>query len=123
MLRQRFGPMSVVVVLAHEFGHAVQYRLGDKANMTKSTPTIVKEQQADCFAGGYFRWVAEKKSKYFQMSTSEGLNQVMASLYFIRDHAGGSAVQRGAHGSAFDRTYAFQFGFERTPKDCAAITM
>ncbi|WP_372671917.1 neutral zinc metallopeptidase [Amycolatopsis kentuckyensis] len=121
MLRQRFGPMSVVVVLAHEFGHAVQYRLGDKANMTKSTPTVVKEQQADCFAGGYFRWVAENKSKYYQVSTSEGLNQVMAAMFLIRDQAGTSGADRGAHGTAFDRTFAFQTGFEKGPKECAAM--
>ncbi|MEU7786924.1 MULTISPECIES: neutral zinc metallopeptidase [unclassified Amycolatopsis] len=121
MLRQRFGPMSVVVVLAHEFGHAVQYRLGDKAGITKSTPTVVKEQQADCFAGGYFRWVAEDKSKFYRVSTSEGLNQVMASMFLIRDQAGTSAADKGAHGTAFDRTYAFQAGFEKGPKECAAM--
>lgn len=122
MLRQRFGPMSVVVVLAHEFGHAVQYRLGDKAGVSKSTPTVVKEQQADCFAGGYFRWVAEDKSKYYRVSTSEGLNQVMASMFLIRDQAGTSAADKGAHGTAFDRTYAFQAGFEKGPKECAGMT-
>ncbi|WP_410591296.1 neutral zinc metallopeptidase [Amycolatopsis sp. lyj-23] len=122
MLRQRFGPMSVVVVLAHEFGHAVQYRLGDKAGVGKSTPTVVKEQQADCFAGGYFRWVAEDKSKYYRVSTSEGLNQVMAAMFLIRDQAGTSAADKGAHGTAFDRTYAFQAGFEKGPKECAGMT-
>ncbi|KDN21473.1 neutral zinc metallopeptidase [Amycolatopsis rifamycinica] len=121
MLRQRFGPMSVVVVLAHEFGHAVQYRLGDKAGIAKNTPTVVKEQQADCFAGGYFRWVAEDKSKFYRVSTSEGLNQVMASMFLIRDQAGTSAADKGAHGTAFDRTYAFQAGFEKGPKECAGM--
>jgi predicted metalloprotease len=121
MLRQRFGPMSVVTVLAHEFGHAIQYRLGDKAGITKSTPTVVKEQQADCFAGGYFRWVAEGKSKYYQVSTAEGLDQVMAAMFFIRDQAGTSATDRQAHGTAFDRTFAFQSGFEKGPTECAGM--
>ncbi|WIY02825.1 neutral zinc metallopeptidase [Amycolatopsis mongoliensis] len=121
MLRQRFGPMSVVVVLAHEFGHAVQFRLGDKAGISKTTPTVVKEQQADCFAGGYFRWVAEDKSKFYRVSTSEGLNQVMAAMFLIRDQAGTSGADRGAHGTAFDRTFAFQTGFEKGPKECAAM--
>jgi predicted metalloprotease len=121
MLRKRFGPMSVVTVLAHEFGHAVQFRLGDKAGVTKNTPTIVTEQQADCFAGSYFRWVAEQKSSYFQVSTAEGLNQVLAAMFLIRDEAGTSASDQGAHGTAFDRTFAFQTGFEKTPKDCAAM--
>ncbi|MEC3980346.1 neutral zinc metallopeptidase [Amycolatopsis sp. H20-H5] len=121
MLRERFGPMSVVTVLAHEFGHAIQYRLGDKAGITKSTPTVVKEQQADCFAGGYFRWVAEDKSKFYRVSTAEGLNGVLGAMFFIRDQAGNSATAQGAHGTAFDRTYAFQAGFEKGPKECAAM--
>ncbi|PXY20727.1 neutral zinc metallopeptidase [Prauserella muralis] len=121
LLRERFGPMAIVTVLGHEFGHAIQYRLGAKAGIDESTSTIVKEQQADCFTGAYFRWIAEGRSKYFTVSTSEGLNQVLASMFFIRDEAGQSAQEQGAHGTAFDRTYAFQLGFERSAKDCAGI--
>ncbi|MBB4685591.1 neutral zinc metallopeptidase [Amycolatopsis jiangsuensis] len=121
MLRQRFGPMSVVTVLAHEFGHAIQYRLGDRAGITKATPTVVKEQQADCFAGGYFRWVAAGHSKYYQVSTAEGLDQVLAAMFFIRDQAGTSGTDRQAHGTAFDRTFAFQSGFAKGPKECAGM--
>ncbi|WP_216215819.1 neutral zinc metallopeptidase [Amycolatopsis aidingensis] len=121
LLRERFGPMAIVTVLGHEFGHAVQHRLGDKAGIDNSTKTIVKEQQADCFTGSYFRWMAEGRSKYFEVSTSEGLNQVLASLFFIRDEPGQSARSRGAHGTAFDRTYAFQLGFEQGAAKCAGI--
>ncbi|MFI5609587.1 neutral zinc metallopeptidase [Amycolatopsis sp. NPDC051903] len=121
MLRQRFGGMSVVTVLAHEFGHAIQYRLGPKAGITKNTPGVVKEQQADCFAGGYFRWVAEGNSEYYRVSTAEGLDQIMAAMFFIRDQAGTSGTDRQAHGTAFDRTFAFQTGFEKGPKECAAM--
>lgn len=121
LLRDRFGVMSVVTVLGHEFGHAVQYRLGDKAGIDDNTPTIVREQQADCFTGAYFRWIAEDRSAYFQLSTAGGLNQVLASLFFIRDDPGQSADAPDAHGMAFDRTYAFQLGFEQGPAECAAI--
>ncbi|MGA6167159.1 neutral zinc metallopeptidase [Amycolatopsis magusensis] len=121
LLNEEFGPMAIVTVLGHEFGHAVQYRLGEKAGMTKNTSTLVKEQQADCFTGGYFRWMAEEKSKYFQVSTSEGVNQVLASLFMIRDQAGQSAKDRSAHGTGFDRTFAFQLGFEKGAKECAGI--
>jgi len=122
-LRDRFGEMAVVTVLGHEFGHAIQYRLADKTGVDEQTKTIVKEQQADCFTGGYFRWMAEGRSKYFAVSTSDGLNEVMASLYFIRDQAGKSATEKGAHGSAFDRTFAFQTGFEKGAKDCAGMNL
>ncbi|HVW41516.1 MAG TPA: neutral zinc metallopeptidase [Amycolatopsis sp.] len=122
-MMDQFGELSVVTVLAHELGHAVQYRLLDKAGITQTTPTIVKEQQADCFAGGYYRWVVEGKSKYFTVSTSDGLNAALSSLFLVRDSAGTSSTDRRAHGTAFDRIFAFQLGFEKGPKDCAALTL
>ncbi|RKT57217.1 neutral zinc metallopeptidase [Saccharothrix australiensis] len=121
MLDDAFGPMAVVTVLAHEMGHAVQYKLGAKGGVTQATPSIIKEQQADCYAGNFFRWVAEGKSKHFRISTGPGLNQVLATMFFIRDAAGTSAEKQGAHGSAFDRVAAFQFGFEGDPERCARI--
>lgn len=120
---QQFGQLSVVTVLAHEFGHAVQYRLQSKAGITRGTPTIVKEQQADCFAGTYYRWVAEGKSKYFRVSTADGLNAALSSLFLVRDNAGTSAEDKQAHGTAFDRIYAFQLGFEQGARQCAGINM
>lgn len=121
MLDKQFGPMSVVAVLAHEMGHAVQFRLGEKSNISQATPTIVKEQQADCYAGGFFRYVAEGKAKHFTLNTGTGLNQALATMFFIRDPAGLSAKERGAHGLAFDRVFAFQAGFTEGPKRCAAM--
>ncbi len=118
-LTDMFGPMSVVGVLAHEMGHAVQFRLGEKSNMNQSTPTIVREQQADCYMGNFMRYVAEDKSKHFQLNTGEGLNQVLATVFFIRDPAGSDHLTPGAHGLAFDRVYAFQEGFTKNPARCA----
>jgi predicted metalloprotease len=121
MLNDSFGPMAVVTVLAHELGHAVQFRLAAAGLADQAAPSIVKEQQADCYAGNFFRWVAEGKSPHFQVSTGPGLNQIMATLFFIRDSAGSSFDSEGAHGSAFDRVSAFQFGFDEGPKRCAKI--
>ena len=119
MLNEQFGPMSVVGVLAHEMGHAVQFRLGEKSNMSQTTPTIVREQQADCYMGNFFKYVAEDKSKHFQINTGKGLNDILATLFFIRDPAGLDHQTEGAHGLAFDRVYAFQEGFSNDPKRCA----
>lgn len=121
LLDKQFGKMSVVTVLAHEMGHAIQFRLGAKSNMSQSTPTIVKEQQADCYAGNFFRYVADGKAKHFTINTGEGLNKVLATMFFIRDPAGLSANTRGAHGLAFDRVFAFQAGYTEGPKRCAAM--
>jgi predicted metalloprotease len=119
MLNDQFGPMSVVGVLAHEMGHAVQFRLGEKSHMSESSPTILREQQADCYMGNFFKYVAEGKSKHFQINTGKGLNDILATLFFIRDPAGLDHKTEGAHGLAFDRVYAFQEGFSNDPKRCA----
>lgn len=118
-LNEMFGSMSVVGVLAHEMGHAVQFRLGEKSNINQATPTIVREQQADCYMGNFFRHVAEDRSEHFQINTGEGLNQILATLFFIRDPAGLDHKTQGAHGLAFDRVYAFQEGFTNPPTRCA----
>ncbi|OLF18634.1 neutral zinc metallopeptidase [Actinophytocola xanthii] len=121
MLNEMFGPMSVVGVLAHEMGHAVQFRLGEKSNISQSTPTIVREQQADCYMGNFFRYVAEDRSAHFQINTGKGLNDILATLFFIRDPAGLDHRTQGAHGLAFDRVYAFQEGFTNPPTRCAEM--
>ena len=121
---QYFGQMGVVGVMAHEYGHAVQYqaRLVDSA----TTPVLVAEQQADCFAGVYLRWVAAGNSPRFELSTGDGLNHVLAGLIYIRDPLMTQldAVMTGnEHGSALDRVSAFQIGFSGNVDQCAAIDM
>lgn len=120
-LRNANGDMGVVMVLAHEYGHAVQYQA--RLN-SPSTPTLVTEQQADCFAGSYMRWVAEGSSPRFTLSTGDGLNNVLASVIAFRDpvfNEGDAEAGMDEHGSAFERVSAFQFGFTDGPAACAAI--
>jgi len=45
LAQKYFGPMAVVGALAHEYGHAIQFRVG----ISRGTQTLVKEQQADCY--------------------------------------------------------------------------
>jgi predicted metalloprotease len=122
-LQKAFGDMGVTMVLAHEYGHAIQ----DQAGLNKkSTPTLVSEQQADCFAGSYMRWVAEGNSPRFTLSTGEGLNNVLAAVIAFRDplfNVGDPEAGVDEHGSAFERLSAFQFGFTDGPSACAAIDM
>jgi predicted metalloprotease len=122
-LRKAYGDMGVTMVLAHEYGHAVQHQAGLK---DENTPTLVAEQQADCFAGAYMRWVAEDKSPRFTLSTGEGLNNVLAAVIAFRDPLlaeGDPEAGIDEHGSAFERLSAFQFGFTDGPSACAAIDM
>jgi predicted metalloprotease len=122
-LRKSYGDMGMTMVLAHEYGHAVQHHAGLK---DENTPTLVSEQQADCFAGAYMRWVAEGKSPRFTLSTGEGLNNVLAAVIAFRDPLlaeGDPEAGVDEHGSAFERLSAFQFGFTDGPSACAAIDM
>jgi predicted metalloprotease len=122
-LRKSYGDMGITMVLAHEYGHAVQHQAGQN---NKKTPTLVAEQQADCFAGAYMRWVAEDNSPRFTLSTGEGLNKVLAAVIAFRDPLlaeDDPEVGVDEHGSAFERLSAFQFGFIDGPSACAAIDM
>ncbi len=122
-LRDANGEMGVTMVLAHEYGHAVQR----KGGLTKrGTPTLLSEQQADCFAGSYMRWVAEGSSPRFTLSTGEGLNNVLAAVIAFRDpllSEGDPEAGVDEHGSAFERLSAFQIGFTDGPSACASIDM
>ncbi|GAY17933.1 neutral zinc metallopeptidase [Mycobacterium sp. shizuoka-1] len=120
-LRKANGDMAITMVLAHEYGHAIQKMA--KLNK-KGTPTLVAEQQADCFAGAYMRWVAEGSSKRFTLSTGDGLNNLLAAMISFRDPllSQDDYFDTGdEHGSAFERISAFQFGFTDGPTSCAAI--
>ncbi|MCV7229949.1 neutral zinc metallopeptidase [Mycolicibacterium komossense] len=119
-LQRANGDMAITMVLAHEYGHSVQ----KQANLNKrGTPTLVREQQADCFAGVYMRWVAEGNSSRFTLSTGDGLNTLLASMISFRDPLLSDEDVGGGdeHGSAFERISAFQFGFTDGASACAAI--
>jgi predicted metalloprotease len=116
-----FGDMSVPGVLAHEYGHALQQmaKLVDR-----KTPTLVREQQADCFAGVYLFWVAAGKSPRFLLSTGDGLDHLLAGVITTRDPVLDSdELNPDEHGSALDRVGAFQIGFITGDAACAGINM
>ena len=122
-LLRAHGDIGVVMVLAHEYGHAVA-RLSGLSS--KKTPTLVAEQQADCFSGAYMRWVAEDSSPRFSLNTGEGLNSVLAGVVSFRDpllNEGDPDAGYDEHGSAFERLSAFQFGFTDGPSACAGIDL
>lgn len=114
-----FGDMAVTGVLAHEFGHALQQM---SKLVTRSDATIVREQQADCFAGVYLYWVASGKSPRFTLSTADGLDHVLAGIITTRDPVLDADTQNDdEHGTALDRIGAFQMGFITGASACAGI--
>ena len=113
-----FGEMGVVGVLAHEYGHALQWMAG---LVDIDTDVLVREQQADCFAGVYLRWVAAGDSPRFTLSTGDGLNRVLAGVIYLRDPVAPMEMP-DAHGSALDRISAFQMGFTEAPTSAPPST-
>lgn len=118
-----FGEMSVPALIAHEYGHAIQRMAG---LVNRRTPVLVFEQQADCLAGTYIRWVAEGSSPRFTISTGDGLNKVLAAAITIRDPIitpDLAELLEEGHGTALDRITAFQMGFNTGVTACTGITI
>ncbi|MGH3558572.1 MAG: neutral zinc metallopeptidase [Mycobacterium sp.] len=121
--RRYFGDVSIAGLIGHEYGHAVQH-MADL--VTDETPTIVLEQQADCFGGVYLQWVAEGQSPRFIMSTGDGLDHVLAGVISGRDPVltpKDKYLNKEGHGTALDRISAFQMGFVGDAAACAGIDM
>jgi predicted metalloprotease len=113
-LQSDYGQLLVGVVLAHEYGHAIQTRLG----MT-GQPTVVLEQQADCYAGAWLADALAGRSTAFSGITPAQLDSTIAGLLLLRDQPGTSATAEGAHGNAFDRIRALQDGVQQGAAHCA----
>jgi predicted metalloprotease len=111
-LTEQFGAFAPALVLAHEWGHAIQARVG-----FETYQTIYMEQQADCFAGA---WTAHVASGDSSLSLADDdLDTALAGLLQLRDPSGIDGSQDGAHGNGFDRVGAFQDGFEGGARACA----
>jgi predicted metalloprotease len=108
-LQKKFGDFVIPVVLAHEWGHAIQGR----SNFTART--VTKELQADCFAGA---WSKHAKDDGVFKVTAADLDTALAGILDLRDTPGTSNIDPNAHGSGFDRVGAFQDGFDNGPGKC-----
>jgi predicted metalloprotease len=113
-LANTFSPSVVAVVMAHEFGHAIQERVGD---LDRDVPTVYTEQQADCFSGAWAHraWQGAAVGLTFG---DEDIRTGLIALVAVRDPVGSSVLEPGGHGSAFDRIGAFQEGFNGGVDNC-----
>lgn len=108
-LQANFGDFVVPVVMAHEFGHAIQGR----SNFTGRT--VTKELQADCFAGAWSKHAQD--DGVFDVNAAQ-LDSALAGILDLRDPLGTDKRDPGAHGSGFDRVSAFQDGYDKGPEQC-----
>jgi predicted metalloprotease len=118
------GPTGVLVVLAHEVGHAVQSRLGVDALQERQPsryPTILLEAMADCDAGVALAHFALSRPQGLALGAEER-DQAMSALIAFKDPLGVQPGDSGAHGNAFDRVSAFQDGYVGSATTCASMT-
>ncbi len=110
-LYDTYGDFAVALVLAHEYGHAIQER-GDEA-----APTILLELQADCFAGAWAGTLARGESELLSL-VEDDLDEAIGGYLEFRDPIGTPADDPFAHGSGFDRISAFFEGFGAEAEVC-----
>ncbi len=111
-LTERFGSIAPAIVLAHEMGHAIQSRGRVEA------PSVVRELQADCFAGSWTRFAQTSTSDPVRLNEG-ALDTAVATILTLRDQPGTGADAEQAHGLGFDRVNAYQTGYEHGAERCA----
>ncbi|NNE72802.1 MAG: hypothetical protein HKN26_03995, partial [Acidimicrobiales bacterium] len=112
-LYENFGDAAMTVVLAHEWGHAVQFKAG------VTGPTILKELQADCLAGAWVGSIQNGESPDIDPFSAAELDGSVAGFLLLRDPPGLDPLSEGAHGTGFDRVGAYEDGFLEGPSQCA----
>jgi predicted metalloprotease len=111
----KYGQFFVALLFGHEFGHAIQDRLGTVDDL----PSIVKETQADCAAGAFTAWVLDLKAPHWRVTTAE-LEQVLIGYIQLRDPNPHSPSDEGTHGDGFDRLSALDTGITKGVTACYA---
>ncbi|MCW2490688.1 MAG: putative metalloprotease [Frankiales bacterium] len=104
-LGRKYGSFIVAAVIAHEWGHAIQQRLGI---FDQNLPTIVTESQADCAAGAFIRTVQDQRARHFLL-TQQQLDQTLLGYLQVRDPPPVTTSQI-SHGNGFDRLSAMADG-------------
>lgn len=107
----RVGDFAVVVIMAHEWGHAIQAQWAD----THSQFSILLELQADCFAGAYTRH-ADESSRYVVLEDGD-LHEGVIALYFAGDR-NTDWYDKQAHGDSQQRLTMFLRGFQEGYSAC-----
>jgi predicted metalloprotease len=116
-LAGEFGAATIGIVLAHEYGHAIQARTGA---LQLDLPTVATEQQADCIAGAWAGRAASGAAPGVPF-TDDDIRAGLIAMIRVQDPVGIDPNEPGGHGSGFDRVGAFQVGFQEGLSRCAVL--
>jgi predicted metalloprotease len=107
------GNLFIAMAFAHEFGHAVQQRLGVLA---QNLPTIYTESQADCAAGAWLSTVLSNQTPHFS-ATAQQVDDALSGYLLVRDKTPLSS-DKISHGNGFDRLSAIADGITHGATFC-----
>ncbi|MDT0260627.1 neutral zinc metallopeptidase [Jatrophihabitans lederbergiae] len=116
-LGAKYGEFMIAAVIAHEWGHAIQQRLG----VFESSPnraTIYTETQADCASGAFIATAQKHQAPHFAI-TNQQLENTLLGYLQVRDPPPLS-VQQISHGNGFDRLSAMADGISNGASFCYA---
>jgi predicted metalloprotease len=124
VLLGHYGVGGLTASLAHEFGHAVQARIGpttaDRTAHPELYPSILIEAQGDCFAGSFLAWVTAGDSTHVRLPQSSMVRTV-APLLDFRDPVDVPVEDSSAHGLSLDRLTAILRGYRSGAGSCAKL--
>jgi predicted metalloprotease len=113
-LEQELGTSVIGVILAHEWGHAIQGRAGI---LDLDLLTVTTELQADCFAGAWAAHLSRGENPALTFSDAD-IKTGLSGMIAVADSPGSVSADPSAHGSAFDRVGAFQDGYLNSAIRC-----
>jgi predicted metalloprotease len=113
-LADRYGPLMVALIFAHEMGHAISFRMGV---FDKHLPTIDTESQADCAAGAWAAYALHGQAAHFRDITPQTLDDALEGFLDGRDSTPGTP-EDVSHGNGFDRLSALADGIDRGASYC-----
>ncbi|MDT4927709.1 MAG: hypothetical protein QOF92_576 [Pseudonocardiales bacterium] len=117
-LAKQYGTLMVALVFAHEFGHAISYRLGVFDNRPK---TIFTESQADCAAGAWAKSALDQQNPHFRDVTPQKIDDALEGFLDGRDSTPGTIAEI-SHGNGFDRLSALADGLDKGVTYCFSKT-
>jgi len=116
-----YGLAGLSASFAHEFGHAIQNRIGptpaDRAAQPQLYPSILIEAQGDCAAGAFLGWTVAGHAEHLRVGKSSMVRAVAPVLDFA-DPVGVSADDPTAHGLALDRLSSLLVGYREGASAC-----
>ncbi|SHG24828.1 Predicted metalloprotease [Jatrophihabitans endophyticus] len=113
-LAKKYGDFVVALIFAHEFGHAVQERLGVFDDDPK---TIYTESQADCAAGAWAKAATQQRAPHFRDITLAKVDDALEGFLNGRDSTPEN-IDDISHGNGFDRLSAVADGFDKGVTYC-----